>query len=211
MRDRDKEGNVHVVELRNRLIGQGRSITESNLWNIPNALSLARIALTPALVFLLMDDSRIKNIVAVIVVGICGLTDMLDGRIARRRGQVTRIGHFLDPLADKFYISTALIMLTYLGRISWLVPVLIISREVGITLFRIYAESRGVSVPASWLGKTKAVSQLIAISVIIIHFSLGGSYFHEQILIWIAVAITLISGADYLIRSEKILGQANGK
>ncbi len=180
-------------------------------WNLPNALSVIRIILTPLAIVLLVRDTATTNVAAALVMGACGLTDMMDGRIARGRGIVTRVGAFLDPLADKVYIGGALITLAVMGRISVWVPVLILTREVGITLFRIYAESRGVSVPASILGKLKANVQLLAILVSILDYHIGTSPILPQVLMWVAVAITLISGADYLLKSRKILSQSPGE
>jgi CDP-diacylglycerol--glycerol-3-phosphate 3-phosphatidyltransferase len=176
-------------------------------WNAPNLLSLARIALTPVVIILLAADTTARNVAAFLVMGLCGITDMLDGRIARSKGIVTRLGAFLDPLADKFYIGGALIMLAVVNRITPWIPALILGRELGITFFRIYAESKGVSVPASLLGKLKANAQLLAILVVILHFRIAGGYVHEQVLMWLAVAITLASGADYILQSGRILGK----
>ncbi len=180
-------------------------------WNLPNALSIVRILLTPLALVLLVHDTVTTNIAAALVMGACGLTDMMDGRIARGRGIVTKLGAFLDPLADKVYIGGALITLAVMGRISVWVPSLILFREVGITLFRVYAESRGVSVPASLLGKLKANVQLLAILVSILDWHIGSSLVIPQVLMWLAVAITIISGADYLLKSRKILASTPGR
>ncbi len=194
-----------MVELQDKVGGQLKLGTGVSNWNLPNALSIVRILLTPLALVLLTHDTVTTNIAAALVMGACGLTDMMDGRIARGRGIVTRLGAFLDPLADKVYIGGALITLAVMGRISVWVPSLILFREVGITLFRIYAESRGVSVPASILGKLKANVQLLAILISILDWHVGSSLVIPQVFMWLAVAITLISGADYLLKSRKIL------
>ncbi len=196
-----------MVELRDKAEGTFRLGAATSNWNLPNALSLIRIVLTPLALVLLVRDTASTNVAAALVMGACGLTDMMDGRIARGRGIVTRLGAFLDPLADKVYIGGALITLAVMGRISLWVPILILFREVGITCFRIYAESRGVSVPASLLGKLKANVQLLAILVSILDYHIGSSLVLPQVLMWVAVGITLLSGADYLLKSRKILAQ----
>ncbi|MHB8780629.1 MAG: CDP-diacylglycerol--glycerol-3-phosphate 3-phosphatidyltransferase [Candidatus Geothermincolia bacterium] len=173
--------------------------------NVPNLLSVLRIALTPAIILLVAQDTPRSRLGAFLVLGVCGITDMLDGKLARKMGLVTSLGAFLDPLADKFYIGGALIVLAAMSRISVWVPALILGREIGITLFRIYAGSKHISVPASILGKLKANLQLAAILVAILHFSMNGSYVHEHVLMWAAVALTLYSGGDYLWKARRIL------
>ncbi len=200
-----------MVELRDKVEGALRLEVEASNWNLPNALSVVRILLTPLALILLIHNTVTTNVAAALVMGACGLTDMMDGRIARGRGIVTRLGAFLDPLADKVYIGGALITLAAMGRISVWVPSLILFRELGITLFRVYAEARGVSVPASLLGKLKTNVQLLAILVSILDYHIGSSLILPQILMWLAVAITLVSGADYLLKSRKILaGSTSG-
>lgn len=197
-----------MVELPDKAEGALKLGAASPNWNLPNALSIIRILLTPPAIVLLVRDTVSTNIAAALVMAACGLTDMMDGRIARGRGIVTRVGVFLDPLADKVYIGAALITLAAMGRISPWVPALILFRELGITLFRVYAESHGVSVPASILGKLKANVQLLAILFSILDYHIGSSLILPQLLMWVAVAVTLISGADYLLKSRKILAQS---
>ncbi len=113
--------------------------------NIPNALTALRILLAPAIVLLLMDDDRLRNSMAAGTIGLAALTDFLDGFVARKQGRETSLGQFLDPLADKICISSAFVMLAVKGRLSSWVPGVIIGREALITLFRVYAGSRGSS------------------------------------------------------------------
>ncbi len=197
-----------MLELQNKAGANVRLGATTSNWNLPNALSVIRMLLTPLAIVLLVRDTTSTNIAAALAMGACGLTDMLDGRIARGRGIVTRLGAFLDPLADKVYIGGALIALAAMGRISAWIPALILFREIGITLFRVYAESRHVSVPASMLGKLKTNVQLLAILVSILDYHIGSRLILPQTLMWLAVAITLVSGADYLLKSRKILAKS---
>ncbi len=141
------------------------------------------------------------------IFALAGLTDFLDGYLARKTGQVTRLGQFLDPLADKIYISTALLMLAYLGRAGWWVPGVIIGREMAITALRVYAGKRGVAVPASMAAKLKTNTQIIMIILLMLHIRIDGAYLHEEIAIWLAVVMTVYSGLDYLVNVERYLGR----
>jgi CDP-diacylglycerol--glycerol-3-phosphate 3-phosphatidyltransferase len=137
--------------------------------------------------------------------GVAALTDFLDGYVARKQGKVTRMGQFLDPLADKICISAAFVMLALKGRIwSW-VPEVIIGREVIITLFRIYAGSRGSSVPASVLGKLKTNSQLLALFLVLLHGEPDWYDVLEKSAMALAVALTLYSGYDYISKAGRYL------
>jgi CDP-diacylglycerol--glycerol-3-phosphate 3-phosphatidyltransferase len=146
-----------------------------------------------------------KDVVAALLFLLAGFTDFLDGYLARRMDMVTRLGQFLDPLADKIYISVVLIMLFLIGRIGWWVPAVIIGRELIITAFRIYAGFRGVSVPATMLAKLKTNYQVIAIVLVILHFPVDQHYLHEIIAVWLAVAMTIVSGLDYMINVRKFM------
>ncbi len=179
-------------------------------WNPANGLTLLRIIISPLFVYLLWDSSPLRNVLAALLFAFAGATDFLDGYFARKLGMVTRLGQFLDPLADKIYISTVLIMLFHLGRIYWWVPVVIIGRELIITAMRVYAGSRGVSVPATMLAKLKTNTQFLAIILITFHFPVDRNYLHESVALWLAIAFTLVSGLDYILRLDTYLNPEKG-
>ncbi len=174
-------------------------------WNPANGLTLVRIFISPFFIYLLWYPSSLRNVIAALLFVFAGATDFLDGYLARKLGMVTRLGQFLDPLADKVYISTVLIMLYHLGRIAWWVPVVIIGRELIITGLRIYAGSKGVSVPATMLAKLKTNSQFIAIVLITLHFPVDHHYLHESVALWLAIVFTVVSGLDYIMRLDSYL------
>lgn len=179
-------------------------------WNIPNALTASRIAMAPLIAFLLLDDDRLKNALAAGTVGAAALTDFLDGYVARRQGKETRLGQFLDPLADKICISTAFVMLSLRGRLPAWVPGVIIGREGLMTLFRVYAGKRGASVPASMWGKLKTNSQLIALQLLIIERHDPGYLALRRAAVAAAVALTIYSGLDYMFKAGRYLEVAKG-
>ncbi len=144
------------------------------------------------------SDKLLSGIAGLIFI-IVSLTDMLDGYLARLRGSVTTLGRLLDPLADKLLITTALIMLIPLGRVpAWMV-VLIVGRELAITGLRGMASSEGIVIPASKLGKSKTIYQLVAASALLIHYEYYKINFHQigMVFLWIALFLTLWSGIDY--------------
>ncbi len=171
------------------------------LWNLPNILSLVRIGASPLLIVLLVSPGRTLSMVAALVFLVVCATDWLDGYLARRRGSVTSLGKFLDPLADKLLIVTALIMLISLERVpAWMVA-LIVAREIAVTGLRTMALRAGIVISASRLGKLKTISQIAAITALLLHHELWGIDFQllGEWLIWIALIITLWSGVDYFI------------
>ena len=176
--------------------------------NLPNSLTLARIFLVPLLVVVLLtrfEGTVIfgigKSLVGAAIFGVAALTDWLDGYLARRRKQVTTFGQLMDPLADKLLITAALVSLVQMDLApAWMVAV-ILGRELGVTVLRSVAYSRGITIPASPLGKVKMVSQVIAILLLI----LGREYLQQffvlgQIALWVVLATALVSAADYYRR-----------
>ena len=173
--------------------------------NLPNALTVARIVLVPVLVSVLLTkfEGRLVmgipvELVAAAIFGIASLTDWLDGYLARRRKQITTLGQILDPLADKLLISATLISLVQLNLVqSWMVAV-IIGREIAVTGLRNLAYSRGLTMPASGLGKFKMASQVTAILLLILGWermpvllSLG------RATMWLVLGSALWSAVDY--------------
>jgi CDP-diacylglycerol---glycerol-3-phosphate 3-phosphatidyltransferase len=181
--------------------------------NLPNALTLGRIFLVPLLVVVLLTkfEGRMifgvpKELVGAAIFGIASLTDWLDGYLARRRKQVTTLGQFMDPLADKLLITAALVSLVQMDLAqSWMV-VVILGREFAVTVLRSIAHSRGVAIPASPLGKFKMASQVVAILLLI----LGREHLRQffvlgKIALWIAVLTALLSAVDYYRRFSHVI------
>jgi CDP-diacylglycerol--glycerol-3-phosphate 3-phosphatidyltransferase len=181
--------------------------------NLPNALTLARIFLVPLLVVVLLTrfEGRLifgvrKELVGAAIFGVASLTDWLDGYLARRRKQVTALGQFMDPLADKLLITAALVSLVQMELAqSWMV-VVIVGREFAVTVLRSLAQSRGVRIPASPLGKFKMASQVVAILLLI----LGSDHLNRffvlgTIALWVAVVTAVVSAVDYYRRFSHVL------
>jgi len=167
--------------------------------NLPNTLSLIRIATAPLLVLLLLYPSRSLSVAATVVFVLVSITDWLDGYIARKWEKVTPLGKFLDPLADKLLIVTAFIMLIELGRVpAWGVAA-IVAREMAVTGLRAIASNAGVVIAAGRLGKAKTVSQIACLIPLLLHYPFYGVDFHAVgiVVFYIAVALTLWSGFDY--------------
>jgi CDP-diacylglycerol---glycerol-3-phosphate 3-phosphatidyltransferase len=167
----------------------------------PNALSLARVALVPLFVVLLLSDLEHGDTLAAIVFAIASATDTLDGWIARARDDVTTFGKFLDPLADKLLVSCALIALVELDRLAAWVAMVIVAREFAVTGLRLAAASSEV-IAASWLGKGKTIAQMVAIFVLCLD---AGPSWLQDTLVGLAVVLTLLSAVDYFARSWRHL------
>jgi CDP-diacylglycerol--glycerol-3-phosphate 3-phosphatidyltransferase len=169
--------------------------------NLPNSLTLARIFLVPLLVVVLWTEFEGKELVGAAIFSVAALTDWLDGFLARRQKQVTTFGQLMDPLADKLLITAALISLVQMELApAWMVAI-ILGRELGVTVLRSLAYSRGVTIPASPLGKVKMMSQVVAILLLI----LGREHLREffvlgQIALWVVVATALASALEYYRR-----------
>ena len=181
--------------------------------NLPNSLTLVRMFLVPLLVVVLLTEfegRRIlgvpKEVVAAAIFGLASITDWLDGYIARRRRQVTWLGQMLDPIADKLLTSGAFISLVQLGLApAWMVA-LIIGREFAITGLRSLAYTKGITIPASPLGKFKMVSQVTAILLLI----LGGGPMPwlgtvGYMTLWAVMLLAVVSAADYYRRFQQLL------
>jgi CDP-diacylglycerol--glycerol-3-phosphate 3-phosphatidyltransferase len=171
--------------------------------NLPNKLTLLRIALVPIfMVFLLLESlGDIGRYLALGVFILAAITDALDGYIARRDGLVTNLGKFIDPLADKLLVSAAFISLVDMQAISAWPAVIIISREFAVTGLRILAAAEGVVIAASNLGKYKTNAQIFSIIFLILGLPFA------NILLWAAVILTLISGLDYLLKSKELISE----
>lgn len=172
--------------------------------NLPIALTLFRIVLVPLIMVFLISSSRVSVLIAAVIFVAASLTDWLDGRMARRWNQVTRLGTLLDPVADKLLVAAALVSLVHVEMLAAWTAVVIIGRELAVTGLRGVALSMGTVVPASSLGKAKTVSQYVAITVLILEKGVSPdlAVFHlvSRGVLWVALALTVISGVDYFYR-----------
>ena len=177
--------------------------------NLPNKLTLFRVILIPFFVFFLLCPifAGYGNYIAVAIFIVASLTDMLDGKIARKYNLVTNFGKFMDPLADKLLVSSAMICLIELGALpSWIV-VIIIAREFIISGFRLIASDNGIVIAASYWGKFKTVFQMLMVIVLMLNLSAGAGWLSVLglILIWIATILTVVSLIDYIIKNKDVL------
>lgn len=172
--------------------------------NLPIALTLFRIVLVPLIMVFLISSSRVSVLIAAVIFVAASLTDWLDGRMARRWNQVTRLGTLLDPVADKLLVAAALVSLVHVEMLAAWMAVVIIGRELAVTGLRGVALSMGTEVPASSLGKAKTVSQYVAITVLILEKGVSPDLdvFHmaSRVVLWVALALTVFSGVDYFYR-----------
>lgn len=174
--------------------------------NLPNKLTILRVIMIPFFVVFLLADvtGSADKWIALAIFCVASLTDMLDGKIARKQNLVTNFGKFMDPLADKLLVCTALICLTSMDRLNVVVTLIIIAREFIISGFRLVASDNGIVIAASYWGKFKTVSQMALIIVKIM--DLGGIFSDlEGVLTIIAVALTLISLVDYIMKNKEVL------
>jgi len=172
--------------------------------NWPNLLTVVRILLVPVLVVALLGSAHEGDVFAAIVFAIASGTDFVDGYLARSRGSVTTFGKLMDPLADKLLIVAALISLVSLGRLAAWVAMVIIARELAVTVLRLGATQAGVIMAASPLGKLKTCVQIAAILGVI---AVRGHPTWLEVLVYAAVAITVISGLDYFFGLRRRLAQ----
>ena len=173
--------------------------------NLPNFLTLCRILLVPPLVVVLLTKFEDKEWWGLGLFLLAALMDFLDGYLARRRKQVTRLGTLLDPAADKILMSAAFISLVELGLApAWMV-VVIIAREFAISTLRSFASTEGVVIPSGFSGKVKTVVQIIAVALLIIYNQLGEFRHLAPISLWVALAITVYSGIEYFVRFARLI------
>jgi CDP-diacylglycerol---glycerol-3-phosphate 3-phosphatidyltransferase len=178
--------------------------------NLPNLLTIFRILLVPILVVVLLTKFDGKEWWGFGLFLVAAVTDLLDGYIARRRQQVTRLGKLLDPAADKILISAAYISLVEMDpRMvpAWMI-VTIIAREFAVSALRSFAASEGVVLPAGWSGKVKTVCQVVSIALVIIHEQIGELGRLAPVSLWVAVAVTVYSGLEYFVRVGRQLFRA---
>ena len=178
--------------------------------NLPNKLTILRILLVPVLLILIynINNSLAMSVVAVVTFLLISFTDMLDGKIARSRNLVTDFGKFLDPLADKILVTSVMIAFIDMGYISSLAVIIIIMREFMVTSLRLVASSGNKVIAASNLGKLKTVIQMFVLTVLFFCPQISALPFGGVLLLileWIMVAITVISGVDYLWKNREVI------
>ena len=172
--------------------------------NLPNKLTIFRVILIPFfLVFLLVPGIPAGNWIALGIFIAASLTDLLDGKIARKYNLVTNFGKFMDPLADKLLVCSALICLIELGRIPSYMVVIIIAREFTISGFRLIAADNGVVIAASYWGKFKTTFQMIM--VILMIANIPALQILTDIIMWIATILTIVSLVDYIAKNKDVL------
>ena len=179
----------------------------SQVWNLPNGLTLFRIFLVPFLVVVLLTKFETREFVGLGIFLLAAITDFFDGWLARRYNQMTRLGALLDPIADKLLMSAAFISLVEMDPVhvpAWMV-VIIIGREFAVSGLRSIAAQQGVTIAASPLGKGKLISQVIAISLLILGYQLGELRLTGKIALWAVMLFALASGVDYFIKFARVV------
>lgn len=178
--------------------------------NLPNKLTISRVIMIPFFVFFLLADldglhDGMQKYIAAAIFIIASLTDWFDGYLARKNNLVTNFGKFMDPLADKLLVCSALICLTAKNQLAAWIVIVIISREFIISGFRLLASDNGVVIAASYWGKFKTAFQMIMIIMLILDFSNKYIQRITAVATYIAVALTIISLIDYLVKNRKVI------
>jgi CDP-diacylglycerol--glycerol-3-phosphate 3-phosphatidyltransferase len=174
--------------------------------NLPNVLTVLRIMLVPVVVVALLGNTPAGDVLAAVVFALASLTDFIDGRLARARGSITTFGKLMDPLADKLLIIAALLSLVSLNRLAAWVAMVIITRELAVTVLRLGATQAGVVIAASMFGKVKTCMQIAAIlAVIAVH----GKPLWVSLLLYATVLVTVLSGLDYCFGLRRQMQQAH--
>ncbi|MCI9070671.1 CDP-diacylglycerol--glycerol-3-phosphate 3-phosphatidyltransferase [Clostridium sp.] len=191
--------------------------------NLANKLTMIRILLVPVfLLFITVKNIPYGSIIATVIFIIASITDQLDGYIARSRNQITNFGKFMDPLADKLLVTAALVSLVELKLVASWAVVVILAREFAVSGLRTLAASNGKIIAASWWGKIKTVTQMVAILLLLLKVNIYTSVdainfvdnnlflnsfftYVPEIIMYIAVLITIISGIDYFIKNKHVI------
>lgn len=179
--------------------------------NLPNKLTVVRVLMIPFFVWFMLPslggEMAASKWIALAIFCIASLTDLLDGKIARKYNLVTNFGKFMDPLADKLLVGAAMICLVEMGRLPAWIVIVIISREFIISGFRLIASDNGIVIAASYWGKFKTVFQMAMIIVLIAAFEGSVCAVVEQILIWVSLILTIVSLVDYIRKNKEVLTQ----
>ncbi|HSH24326.1 MAG TPA: CDP-diacylglycerol--glycerol-3-phosphate 3-phosphatidyltransferase [Massilibacterium sp.] len=188
--------------------------------NLPNKITLTRVCFIPIfMIFYLVPmpslgevtittvEIPVSHMIGALIFIIASLTDWIDGYLARKYNLVTNLGKFLDPLADKLLVTAAFVMLVQIGSVPAWVAIVILSREFAVTGLRTVAAAEGAIIAASPLGKLKTWTQMIALSVLLLHnipFAMWNIPF-DQIMLYLATIITIISGVDYFVKNKEVV------
>ena len=177
--------------------------------NLPNKLTILRTVMIPFFILFLYTDwfHGYDKIIAAVIFIAASLTDMLDGKIARKYNLVTNFGKFMDPLADKLLVCSALIALVDLNKIAAWIVIIIIAREFIISGFRLVASDNGVVIAASYWGKFKTTFQMISVILLIVR--IPALTVLTQICVWTALVLTVISLVDYIAKNHKVLTEGS--
>ena len=175
--------------------------------NLPNKLTVCRVVLIPFFVFFLLNDAMNPNFkwIALAIFIVASLTDLFDGKIARKYNLITDFGKFMDPLADKLLVCSAMIGLIELGRIEAWIVIVIIAREFIISGFRLIAADNGRVIAASYWGKFKTTFQMIMVILMICNLDITPLPLITQVIKWIALILTIVSLVDYLIKNKDVM------
>ena len=175
--------------------------------NLPNKLTIMRVILIPFFVFFLLSPyfPAYGNYIAVAIFIVASLTDMLDGKIARKYNLVTNFGKFMDPLADKLLVCSAMICLIELDRLAAWIVIVIIAREFIISGFRLVASDNGVVIAASYWGKFKTTFQMLMVIVLILDIQMPFFQILGTVLTYVALILTVVSLIDYIVKNKDVL------
>lgn len=182
----------------------------ASIANLANVLTLVRLLLVPIFLFALFyggGHHSTARVVAWAIFAVACITDRFDGLLARNYGMATEFGAFVDPIADKTLIGSALIGLSMLGELPWWVTVLILVREIGVTVLRLSVIRRGV-IPASWGGKLKTLVQAVAIGLFVLPLS-GPLHMAANVVMAVAIVLTVVTGIDYVASTVKEVRREN--
>lgn len=187
----------------------GNMSNRREILNLPNTITLARISVVPFLFFLLMSPGPFWSLVLAALFVLASITDFLDGFIARKYNLITTMGKFLDPLADKLIVNTAMILMIPIGRIDAWIVVMIIMRDLIVDGIRSIASSEGIYIQASVLGKQKTLAQIIAVTALMIHYPFFGldAHFVGTVVLYVALLLTIYSGLDYFVKFYRGTGK----
>lgn len=179
---------------------------ETTIMNLPNKLTIFRVILIPFFLIFLYTDfwGNANSYIAIAIFIIASLTDLLDGKIARKYNLVTNFGKFMDPLADKLLVCSAMIALVDLGKLQGWIVIIIIAREFIISGFRLIASDNGVVIAASYWGKFKTTFQMIMIILLTLDLQLPYMSIVNNVIVYIALALTIISLLDYIFKNYNV-------
>ncbi len=175
--------------------------------NLPNKLTVLRVIMIPFFVIFMLTDlaGAASKYIALAIFCIASFTDFLDGNIARKYNLVTNFGKFMDPLADKLLVCSALICLIPQGKLATWIVLIIIAREFIISGFRLVASDSGIVIAASYWGKFKTVSHMAMIILLILDIQNPIMQAITNVVVWVGVALTIISLCDYVIKNKQVL------